>query len=237
MAYKNWTFTDALLFIAKQEADSKCCETTNNKATCLEPIFDYSKLNFGQSYCAGTVRYWVHLTCNFFDVENVIPFNTSFNSTHYIYNYFKDGKKGVTVNTTPKPGCIFFYSTGKTTGHVGIVAKVDNDYIYTYEGNTTCKSTCNGEGLCSKKRKITSNDFKFIHIEDYEKYKKLTRFDDLEGFLKTGKKTINTNTNTNNQNTDIINNINFDILTKIKNNKKWLLLLGIPVGLYFLLRS
>jgi hypothetical protein len=55
---------------------------------------------------------------------------------------------------TPKPGDIAFYGDGGND-HTGIVEKVDANYIYTIEGNTTCEgetaSLCKGTHGVSRK--------------------------------------------------------------------------------------
>ena len=52
---------------------------------------------------------------------------------------------------TPKPGDLFM-SINK--GHIGIVWKVEGDYVYTLEGNTNPDESARGYGVMSNKRLI-----------------------------------------------------------------------------------
>jgi hypothetical protein len=53
---------------------------------------------------------------------------------------------------TPTPGDIFIMDYGKGTGHTGIVEKVDNDFVYTIEGNTNDEGSREGYEVCRRKR-------------------------------------------------------------------------------------
>lgn len=68
-------------------------------------------------------------------------------------NYYKE--KGLFHTKDPKPGDqIFYWNSGKTdVAHTGIVYKVDNQYVYTVEGNTSSASgvVANGGGVAQKK--------------------------------------------------------------------------------------
>lgn len=70
----------------------------------------------------------------------------------YSRNYYKTNGQ---LFDTPEPGDqIFFYNSGKTgIQHTGLVYKVDKQYIYTVEGNTSVKSgvVSNGGGVALKK--------------------------------------------------------------------------------------
>ena len=72
-------------------------------------------------------------------------------------NYYKE--KGLFHTKDPKPGDqIFYWNSGKTdVAHTGIVYKVDNQYVYTVEGNTSSASgvVANGGGVAQKKYALT----------------------------------------------------------------------------------
>lgn len=72
-------------------------------------------------------------------------------------NYYKE--KGQFHTKDPKPGDqIFYWNSGKTdVAHTGIVYKVDNQYVYTVEGNTSSASgvVANGGGVAQKKYSLS----------------------------------------------------------------------------------
>ena len=72
-------------------------------------------------------------------------------------NYYKE--KGLFHTKDPKPGDqIFYWNSGKTdVAHTGIVYKVDNQYVYTVEGNTSSASgvVANGGSVAQKKYALT----------------------------------------------------------------------------------
>lgn len=71
----------------------------------------------------------------------------------YSASYYK--AKGQFHTKNPKPGDqIFFWNGSKTdVAHTGIVYKVDSQYVYTVEGNTSAASgvVANGGGVAKKK--------------------------------------------------------------------------------------
>lgn len=73
--------------------------------------------------------------------------------------YYK--KKGQFHTKNPKVGDqIFFWDKGKTrVAHTGLVYKVDANYVYTIEGNTSGASgvIANGGGVCKKKYSLNYN--------------------------------------------------------------------------------
>ena len=75
---------------------------------------------------------------------------------HFSRQYYKD--KGQ-FYTTPKVGDqIFFYNSKKTeVGHTGLVYKVDNNYVYTIEGNTSSASGVVANGGAVEKKKYSLN--------------------------------------------------------------------------------
>ena len=67
--------------------------------------------------------------------------------------YYK--QQGRFYTTDPRPGDqIFFWDTAKTSAaHTGLVVEVDDNYVYTIEGNTSGASGVvdNGGGVCNKR--------------------------------------------------------------------------------------
>lgn len=81
------------------------------------------------------------------------------------YNYFKSKKQ---IVTDPQIGDLVFFGD---TSHIGIIEKVDNNRIYTIEGNTSDKAELiiNG-GQVAKKSYLKSS--KYIHSYARPKYDK-----------------------------------------------------------------
>lgn len=53
---------------------------------------------------------------------------------------------------TPQPGDIFIMDFGKGLGHTGIVEKVDDDLVYTVEGNSNDEGSREGYEVCRRVR-------------------------------------------------------------------------------------
>ena len=70
----------------------------------------------------------------------------------YSRNYYKNNGR---LFDTPQAGDqIFFYGTDKTSiSHTGLVVKVDSDYVYTVEGNTSSASGVVANGGCVREKK------------------------------------------------------------------------------------
>jgi cell wall-associated NlpC family hydrolase len=62
-----------------------------------------------------------------------------------------------------KPGAIFIIKTGKTSGHTGMVEKVEGGFVHTIEGNSNPAGSSNGIGVFRiKHRKINSINLGFV---------------------------------------------------------------------------
>ncbi len=74
----------------------------------------------------------------------------------YSRNYFKNNKQ---YYNKPHIGDQIFFKKGNIITHTGLVYKVDNNYVYTIEGNTYDSNlvVSNGESVCKKKYKLNSS--------------------------------------------------------------------------------
>ena len=85
-------------------------------------------------------------------------------------NYYKE--KGRFFKSNPKPGDqIYFYDSAKSyAAHTGLVTNVDNQYVYTIEGNTSSQSGVvdNGGGVFEKKYSLSNNRIYGYGRPDYE---------------------------------------------------------------------
>ena len=77
----------------------------------------------------------------------------------YSARYYKN--KGQFYKRDPMPGDQIFFSN---YAHTGLVVDVDNEFVYTIEGNTSGASgvVANGGGVCRKKYELT-----FVKIDGY----------------------------------------------------------------------
>lgn len=84
-------------------------------------------------------------------------------SCSYAKNYYKKQKR---YFTSPKKGDQVFFKVG----HTGIVYNVDNNYIYTVEGNTSNSSevVANGGCVAKKKYRIGSSSISGYGRPDYK---------------------------------------------------------------------
>lgn len=64
-----------------------------------------------------------------------------------------------------KPGSIFIMNTGGSSGHTGIVEKVEGGFIHTIEGNSNNAGSRNGIGVFRLQRKISKINRGFIEYK------------------------------------------------------------------------
>ena len=112
-----------------------------------KPIKDYLKsvdINFPASWCMAFV-YWC-----FYQADK----NNPLIKTGGVLMHWNKADKKYRVDK-PLPGDIFIMDFGKGLGHTGIVEKVDNNFIYSVEGNTNDTGSREGIMVCRKMRHKT----------------------------------------------------------------------------------
>lgn len=135
-----------------------CKEDPNrpNRSYCVDEI---KKLGgwavTNEPWCAQFVYAVTDMACKIFKIENRLP---KTKSTRFMLN--NAPKNGITVNKKPNKGCIFFIPRGDNPafGHVGFVADIKGNTIYTIEGNYK-----NSVGLGERE---IFNEMRFIHIHE-----------------------------------------------------------------------
>jgi hypothetical protein len=80
------------------------------------------------------------------------------------------GKKIITADAVNKPslikpGHIFIMNTGGSSGHTGIVEKVEGGFVHTIEGNSNNAGSRNGIGVFRLQRKISKINRGFIEYK------------------------------------------------------------------------
>ena len=99
-----------------------------------EPYWRWYGFNERVEWCACFVS-WVANQAGYIE-KNIIP---KFAGCETGVNWFKAMKEWRESGYVPKPGDIIFFDweVDGTVSHVGIVEKVENNKIYTIEGNST----------------------------------------------------------------------------------------------------
>ncbi len=142
-----------------------CRETTKNSGPCVDEIlhrFDGNSAST-EAWCSKFVWVCADRAAKRVGVPNPLPQTASTVA-------MKSGAaaKGLTVDTTPAFGSVFFYSRGKGLGHVGIIVGFEGKDAITIEGNTSL--TGGGEGVGRRRRSLADiragkNGFRIIHTE------------------------------------------------------------------------
>lgn len=108
------------------------------------PVKDYLisvGINFPASWCMAFV-YWCF--------KQAQPVNELI-KTGGVLNAWNTADKKFRV-TDPQPGDIFIMDFGKGLGHTGLVEKVDENFIYTVEGNSNDSGSREGIEVTRKQR-------------------------------------------------------------------------------------
>lgn len=112
------------------------------------PVKDYLKavgINFPASWCMAFV-YWCF--------DQVAEGKNPLIKTGGVLHAWNTADKQFRV-TDCQAGDIFIMDFGKGLGHTGIVEKVDENFIYTIEGNTNDTGSREGIMVCRKQRPKT----------------------------------------------------------------------------------
>lgn len=96
------------------------------------------------------------------------PDNSCGAGVGYSCDYYK--KKGQFYTEPQVADQIFFKNSKGTRTHTGIVYKVDSNYVYTIEGNTSSESGVIANGGCVRCKKYALN-YKYIYGYGRPKYK------------------------------------------------------------------
>ena len=116
-----------------------------------KPVQDYLKsvgLIHPASWCMAFV-YWC------FD-QAAGPGKPPLVKTGGVLDAWNKANKANKVTTGPKPGDIMIMDHGKGLGHTGIVEKVDQNFLYTIEGNTNDTGSREGIEVDRKRRPIVN---------------------------------------------------------------------------------
>lgn len=126
-----------------------------------EPVRTYLAsvgINFPASWCMAFI-YWCFMSA----AKQLGISNTAIRTGGVLnaWNEARDEQK----SKDPYVGSIFIMDFGHGLGHTGIVEKIDDEFIYTIEGNTNLNGNRNGTTVERKKR-----DIKDCKIKGYLNY-------------------------------------------------------------------
>lgn len=109
------------------------------------PVQDYLQsvgINFPASWCMAFV-YWC-----FKQVQS----DNELIKSGGVLHVWVSAPQSRRVQGDPQPGDIFIIDFGKGLGHTGIVERVDENFIYTIDGNTNDSGSREGIEVCRKQR-------------------------------------------------------------------------------------
>lgn len=160
------TLADALLNNASKFLGCYEDPRRENRSKCIDEIqsmFDPSKVDKGEAYCAKFVSNILNLTFPFF-----LKLPPAIGSASTVQLLDKARKNNIPILDYPVRGSVFFYARSLTTGHVGFVehiVKEGNKIVgfSTIEGNAS--KTIDGkkkEGVVQISRRMKDKDFVFI---------------------------------------------------------------------------
>lgn len=107
--------------------------------------------NNGVAWCAQAVSYWADL-CGHIKA-GVIPMHQS--CTKGIEWFKARGQWHGRTGYTPQVDDIIYFQNPKGDRHVGIVYKVDSEFVYTVEGNTSNAAEMVANGGCVAKKRYS----------------------------------------------------------------------------------
>ncbi len=168
-AYGKEIITVALGY-AKGWREQNCKE---NNVDCYKYLFDndYNKV-IGNPWCAFFSTAVVNRAGDNIGLKCPIAFQ---GSSKAVVAFAR--KYGLRVDRTPAIGCLFWYPTGDATGHMGIPIWMNENGLYTVEGNSSDALMCNG---CPKNavavlgsntvrsyKSLQNKDTVYVHIEEF----------------------------------------------------------------------
>jgi hypothetical protein len=124
-------------------------EIKPNRSPEIDSMNTAVHVPLGSSWCASFVS-WVF-------TNNYIPNPQSAWSPNFAKQKDKIWGKNLKNNINIKQDdvCTFYYSNLGRVGHVEIIYKADDKYIYTISGNTNVTGSREGDGCYRKKRELS----------------------------------------------------------------------------------
>ncbi len=120
----------------------------------------------GNFWCAAFVYWCFDEACNHLKRTNPL-YKTGHVMTHWNKTRGKKIKEADAANKPllVKPGHIFILNTGGSSGHTGLVERVEGGFIHTIEGNSNDSGSSNGIGVFRVQRKILKINRGFVEYK------------------------------------------------------------------------
>ena len=120
----------------------------------------------GNFWCAAFIYWCFDKVCPKLGRNNPV-YKTGHVMTHWNKTA---GKKIIAIDAVNKPslikpGAIFILNTGGSSGHTGLIEKVEGGFIHTIEGNSNDGGSRNGIGVFRLQRKIAKINRGFIEYK------------------------------------------------------------------------
>ncbi len=137
-------------------------QTGKNDGVQVEYYLKRVGLGKGYAWCQAFMYYGFEYAAEILKVKNPMP------KTAGVLDCWNKSKAfQVKKGASPQAGDVFTMDFGKGQGHCGFVLKVEGDYIYTVEGNTSADPSLpsedrEGQGVFKRRRKISSINNGFI---------------------------------------------------------------------------
>jgi hypothetical protein len=138
---------DALFSVAKSQIGLTELPIGSNWGKYVKKYLNSVGINFPASWCMAFVYWCVDEACKQLGRAN--PLIKTGGVLHQ-WNEINAKYKA----KTPQTGDIFIMSFGKGLGHTGFVERVDENFIYTIEGNSNDTGSREGIEVCRKQRPI-----------------------------------------------------------------------------------
>lgn len=127
----------------------------NNYTKYWRDIKNWGKGNYQAQYWCAAFIYWCFVKTFGLTSAKALLLHEPYINCHTIATHFRNN--GMLYNDPKVGDVVVFMSSNKLYGHTGLVYKVDSDYFYTIEGNTSSTSGVidNGGAVAYKKYAIS----------------------------------------------------------------------------------
>jgi hypothetical protein len=134
--------------------ENKCIGVTeirNNAGIEVEAYLSSVGLRKGNAWCCAFQYYNLSITAK--ELGVTCPMNRT-GLCYNVYTYAKHNLK--TTDKIKAPALIIWNKSGTTSGHIGLITKINQNQITTIEGNTGSGNVRDGDGVYKRNRKLNS---------------------------------------------------------------------------------
>lgn len=139
------SYTNTLFSVAKSQIGLTEIPIGSNWGKNVQKYLASVGINFPASWCMAFVYWCADQTCRQLGIQNPL---VKTGGVMHQWNGIDPKYKA----KAPQPGDIFIMSFGGGLGHTGFVERVDENFIYTIEGNTNDTGSREGIEVCRRQR-------------------------------------------------------------------------------------